>query len=107
MNLLRAFLLTVMGISTGAVGPIPYAPAPNDAYFPSLWYLEGLATNTTRYAFDINARSAWSLSRGAGVTIAIVDIGVDLTHPELTNQANAALHFNFANETPNGHAVLE
>lgn len=86
-----------------AAGPIPYAPAPNDRYYSDLWYLEGLATNATRYAIDINARSAWSFNRGQGVTIAIVDVGVNLTHPDLTNQQNAALHWNFESDTPNGN----
>ena len=34
----------------------------------------------------IRADRAWSTSKGAGVTIAIVDSGIDLTHPDLKNK---------------------
>jgi subtilisin family serine protease/subtilisin-like proprotein convertase family protein len=103
MKLFRALVLAFSSLFfTQAAEPIPFAPAPNDTYFPEQWYLDGLATNTTRIAFDINARSAWSLSRGEGVTIAIVDTGVDLAHRDLTNQANPALHWNFEADLPVG-----
>src|SRR5688500_2377516 len=102
MKFLRVFCLVVASFVAQGAGPIPYAPAPNDTYFDDLWHLEGLATDTVRYAIDINARSAWSFSRGAGVTIAIVDDGVELHHPELTNRANPALHWNFDADVPAG-----
>lgn len=103
-----AGVLFVMVASCVAQGagprlPLPYAPAPDDPYFPEQWHLEGLATDTTRYAIDINARSAWSFSRGEGVTIAIVDVGVDVTHPDLRNRANPTLHWNFDSDTPHGN----
>ena len=87
--------------------PIPYAPAPNDTYFEELWYLENLDSDAVRHGVDMNARSAWSFSRGAGVTIAIVDDGVDLSHPELTNRAVPELHWNFATDTPDGNHVID
>src|SRR5687768_8617207 len=111
MKLLRAFLFLAMGMAAYGFDPIPYAPEPNDTYFryrfPNKtymegWHLEGLDENATRYAIDINARSAWSLSKGEGVTIAIVDDGVDLGHPDLTNQAISSLHWNFEGDIPFG-----
>jgi subtilisin family serine protease len=34
----------------------------------------------------VRADQAWSASKGAGVTIAILDSGIDLTHPDLKNK---------------------
>lgn len=106
------FTIGLVDLVSYGAGPIPYAPAPNDTYFGIRftgkpyregWYLEGLDENAQRYAIDINARSAWSISRGEGVTIAIVDTGVDLAHPDLTNQAVSSLHWNFEGDVPAGN----
>jgi thermitase len=35
---------------------------------------------------DIDAAEAWTISRGAGVNVAVVDSGVDLAHPDLASQ---------------------
>jgi subtilisin family serine protease len=51
------------------------AAAPNDTHFGSLW---GLGSTP-----GVGALPAWDRSRGAGEVIAIVDTGVDLTHPDL------------------------
>jgi subtilisin family serine protease len=46
--------------------------AVNDPYLGSEWHLS-----------KIGAASAWDFSEGAGVTIAILDSGVDTSHPDL------------------------
>ncbi len=46
--------------------------AVNDPYIGSEWHLN-----------KIGATSAWDTTQGAGVTIAILDSGVDATHPDL------------------------
>ena len=53
------------------------APAftPNDAYYGSEWHLQ-----------TINAPIAWNTSVGSGVTVAILDSGIDPTHPDLIGQ---------------------
>lgn len=96
-------LLSAVGWVNHAAEPLPYAPAPNDSYWPEQWYLENLNEAGQRIGYDINARGAWPFTRGAGVTIAIVDDGVELAHPDLTNQAAASLQWNFETETPNGN----
>lgn len=44
----------------------------------------------------INASAAWVYSTGEGVTVAVIDTGIDPTHPELTGQiaAGGADYFN-------------
>ena len=90
-------------VNAHAVEPLLYAPAPNDTYWGEQWYLENVDTNAVRQGVDMNARAAWALSTGQGVTIAIVDDGVDLLHPDLANKARPELHWNFASDTPDGH----
>jgi thermitase len=52
-----------------------HAPAPDDTLFGSLW---GLGAGA-----GVDALGAWDVSRGAGQVIAVLDSGVDLTHPDL------------------------
>jgi len=46
---------------------------PNDPYTGSAWHLG-----------KINAYTAWDTSMGSGVTVAVLDSGIDATHPDLT-----------------------
>jgi thermitase len=54
------------------------APAPDDSFFDSLW---GLGPDP-----GVGALAAWDRTRGAGQVIAIVDTGIDLTHPDLSGR---------------------
>ncbi|WP_374580713.1 S8 family serine peptidase [Pseudoduganella sp.] len=51
---------------------VPVALAANDPYLGSAWHLP-----------KIGAPAAWDSTQGAGLTIAILDSGVDATHPDL------------------------
>lgn len=57
---------------------------PNDPLFPQQWALRNAGQGGGIAGQDIKAVDAWDVSRGASnVTIAIIDEGVDYSHPDL------------------------
>lgn len=79
-----------------------YAALPNDPYFPRQWHLENRISTGARAGADLNVRAAWPVTRGADVLAAIVDDGVELTHPDLADRFAGGPHFNFSDQTSNG-----
>ncbi len=55
---------------------------PNDPYYGSQWHLA-----------KINSQGAWGYTRGSGVTIAILDSGVDPAHADLKDRLVAGWNF--------------
>ena len=55
------------------------APSPNDTLLGSLWGL----SDPNLPDRGVNATPAWDTALGAGQLIAVVDTGVDLSHPDL------------------------
>jgi subtilisin family serine protease/subtilisin-like proprotein convertase family protein len=82
-----------------------YAPQPTDYFFNIQWPLEHRMTDGVSAGPDLNVRAAWPFSTGKGVTIAVADAGVELTHPELAPRAAGAPHHNFANGSTNGSPI--
>lgn len=68
-----ATVAALLAVSAAAAGAAAEAGA--DPYRPSQWGLE-----------RIGAPTAWAEDRGGGQVIAIVDTGVDLTHPDLVDR---------------------
>ncbi len=57
---------------------------PNDTLFPSQWNLDNTGQYGGSAGSDIGAVEAWDIATGSiDVTIAIVDEGVDVAHPDL------------------------
>jgi subtilisin family serine protease len=80
-------LLAVTAVSTSIAGPAPAeavaapsavratAPQRADAIRNDQWQLD-----------EFDARAAWRVSTGKGVVVAVIDSGVDGSHPDLAGQ---------------------
>jgi subtilisin family serine protease len=76
---------------------IPAAGVTNDPMSGSEWHLA-----------TIGAPSAWTYSTGTGITIAILDTGVDATHPDLASKIVPGWNFydnNSDTHDVNGHGT--
>ena len=63
---------------------------PNDPYFGRQWHLQNTGQQGATTGADINVVSVWDRYRGKGVTIGIVDDGLQTAHPDLApNHVNA------------------
>src|ERR1044072_1985129 len=59
---------------------------PNDPQVNAQWSLRNTGQNGGQYGSDINATAAWQTTTGSSATvIAVIDSGIDFTHPDLTN----------------------
>ncbi|MBI2928210.1 MAG: S8 family serine peptidase [Verrucomicrobia bacterium] len=85
----------------------PYAHRPNDPYFPRQWHLENRNTDGTPAGPDLNVRAAWPFTRGEGITVALGDDGVELSHADLAKRVEGAPHHNFVTDRSDGLPVAD
>jgi subtilisin-like proprotein convertase family protein len=78
-----------------------YARMPNDPYFRYQWYLENRTSDGQPRGPDLNIRAAWPFAQGNNIVVGIADVGIELTHPDLINQACQSNHYNFLDLSTN------
>ena len=86
-----ATLAAVLALSLALAPAASAQTTPNDQYFGLQWGQQ-----------QINSPEAWATSTGAGQTIAIVDSGVDLDHPDLASKIDGGITFTGCAKDPNG-----
>jgi subtilisin family serine protease len=59
---------------------------PRNALYSQQWGLKNTGQNGGVVGMDVRAEAAWNQTRGSNIKVAVIDEGVELTHPDL--QAN-------------------
>jgi len=85
----RSIALAMAAAAACVATALPATATAPDPYRPRQWALD-----------RIQADSAWSASQGAGITIAVVDTGIDLTHPDLKSKIGS--HYTCINSCVDG-----
>jgi subtilisin-like proprotein convertase family protein len=68
---------------------------PNDSLFSDQWHLQNTGQTGGTPGIDLNVVGAWDTCRGSGVTAAVVDTGVQYTHPDLISNVNGSLQWDW------------
>ncbi|XP_071484758.1 neuroendocrine convertase 2-like [Diadema antillarum] len=73
----------------------------NDPLLSKQWYLKNVGQANGRPGLDLNVEEAWKAGyTGKGVTIAIMDDGIDYLHPDLAPNFNANASYDFSSNDP-------
>ena len=57
----------------------------SNPYYTDQWGLKNTGQNGGTSGLDINVEGAWFYAEGEGVKVAVIDEGIELTHPDLSN----------------------
>lgn len=68
---------------------------PDDTLFTNQWHLLNTGQNGGTAGIDVDVTNAWNFIRGNGITIGIVDDGLQATHPDLATNVVAGLGYDF------------
>ncbi|KAH0514665.1 Neuroendocrine convertase 2 [Microtus ochrogaster] len=73
----------------------------NDPLFTKQWYLFNTGQADGTPGLDLNVAEAWELGyTGKGVTIGIMDDGIDYLHPDLAYNYNSDASYDFSSNDP-------
>ena len=73
---------------------------PNDSLFPEQWHLQNTGQTGGTPGADANVIPAWQKATGEGVTIGIVDSGLQSDHPDLAEKYVPELSYDFLDDDP-------
>ena len=68
--------------------------APSDPLYPQQFYFKNTGQDGGTPGEDLNIESLWPATNGAGVTVAVLDDGLEITHPDLNVVTDPSLHLN-------------
>ena len=68
---------------------------PNDPFFDKQWHLRNTGQLGGPAGIDLNITGVWDTYQGDGMTIGIVDDGLEHTHPDIAPNYAPALSFDF------------
>lgn len=73
---------------------------PSDPLFSQQWHLRNTGQGGGTTGLDVNIASVWDTFRGAGQRIAIIDDGLQTTHPDLSPNVDTANDHDWNDATP-------
>jgi Subtilase family len=91
----RNGIFTACGAST--------VPPPNDTYYPLEWHLNNPGQTGGTPDADVDAPEGWLIASGAASTaVAVIDVGVNLQHPEFQGRLLPGWDFLGEDDNPTG-----
>lgn len=72
----------------------------NDPLFNTQWGLKNTGQNGGVSGMDIKACNAWGITEGANVTVAVLDTGIELSHPDLKDNIHHLSYDTESNSSP-------
>ncbi|NBX67184.1 MAG: type I secretion C-terminal target domain-containing protein [Proteobacteria bacterium] len=79
---------------TSTLTPAPTL-TPSDTHFGLQWHLKNTGQNGGTAGIDIDVTRVWDDYKGAGIKVAIIDDGFDLTHADLAANFNTTTDYDF------------